>query len=139
MITIGGHFGGPEHHNSELWHTHGAVGNAIFSCRNGWEPGDSPGVNVVFYYPGSICAHSHMNGLKLERYSRREKLVLVTQLVPAELVRTGVPASFMLDAIRRACEIAADVFRSKSGGDFDLTKAIAIVDCAERSLQAEGR
>lgn len=80
-----------------------------------------------------------MNGLKLERYSRREKLVLVTQLVPAELVRTGVPASFMLDAIRRACEIAADVFKSKSGGDFDLTQAIAIVDCAERSLQAEGR
>src|SRR4029450_2297709 len=97
--------------------------------------GERPGVNVVFYVPGSL-GDFDIPGIQASRFSRKEKLVLVAVPVPQEVAEAGGAVGFVVDALRRANEIAAQVFARKGAEPFDLAGAEALVEKVREALVA---
>ena len=137
MITTGNHFRGPELENSRIWNLLGATMRAVIAARGECEEGSSPGVNVVFYVPGSL-GDFDIQRIEASRFSRRQKLVLVAVPVPKEVVEVGGSREFVIDALHQANMIAVETFARKKAGQFDLDRAEAIVEKVSQSLVDQG-
>ncbi|HEX2971536.1 MAG TPA: hypothetical protein VHP11_04350 [Tepidisphaeraceae bacterium] len=111
-----------------------AIGEACGEAEE-WE-GTVPGVNVVFYVPGSVMDHVSVTKIEAARFSRKRKLLLVNVPVPKEIVRDwNQSLLFLIDALCKANAIAAEVFGHKKGMEpFDLAKAEAIIDRVKEML-----
>jgi hypothetical protein len=134
MITTGADYGGPEHFDCIFLEMDRSVGQAMFELRGGdveeWE-GKIPGVNVVFYVPGSVMDHASVTKIEAARFSRKRKLLLVNVPVPREVIWDREKSlSFIIDALHKANAIAAEVFAHKGSEPFDFQKAEAIVEHA---------
>ena len=88
----------------------------------------TPRVNVVFYVPGSLLAFEDLKKIEAARFTRKEKLLLVAVPVSREVAKLGASVAFIVDALRQAVAIAADVFARKKVAGFDLADAEVIVD-----------
>lgn len=153
MITIGVHYGGPE--SVRIERLLRALGICLAEARGPWvgaddfdsgderpesgpyfEQGSSPGLNVVFYVPGSL---SYEGPAKIEpaRFSRVKKLLLVAVPVPPDVASSGGSVGFVIGSLRAANAIAAEVF-AKKGMKFDVAQAEALVAGVERALLAQG-
>lgn len=136
MITLGGHFRGPELEKSAIDRLIGRAMRSVADARGDWKEGDAPGVNVVFYVPGSLGDFPDIPELAAGRFSRKQKLLLVEVPVPRALVASGGSVDWVIDALRQACLIAAKVFEQKKAGPFDLAKANAIIDRVAQALSS---
>ena len=87
----------------------------------------TPRVNVVFYVPGSLLAFEDLKKIEAARFTRKEKLLLVAVPVSREVAKLGASVAFIVDALRQAVAIAADVFARKKVAGFDLADAEVIV------------
>lgn len=141
MITLGGHYGGPELHNSPIQKLVRAAMNAAIDARRPWVDGSVPSVNVVFYVPGTLTGVDR-DCIQVTRFSRKGKMALVAVPVPKHIAEGGGNVAFIVDSLRKANEIAATEFARKSKELFDLVKAEAIVKEVESKLtqlDREGR
>ena len=133
MISVGINLGGPERLPIEgLLRT---AMKAIKSTRGeAYESHRLPGVNVVFYIPGSISDYEDLRKIEAARFSRKQKLLLVAVPVPKEEVESGGSVEFVIDSLHQANAIAAEVFARKGTEPFDLDSAEAIVEKVKQSL-----
>jgi hypothetical protein len=133
MISMGVYLGGPKRLPIEKLLR--ATMKAIMSARGeGYESHRQPGVNVVFYVPGSINDYADLKKIEAARFSRKKKLLLVAVPVPKEVVESGGSAEFVIDSLHQANAIAAETFARKGDEPFDLARAEAIVEQVKRSL-----
>jgi hypothetical protein len=149
MISIGAHFGGPGHGGSAIDIAISLVTQAISKERGPlvgidefgpcdprpaagrfFELGSVPAVNVVFHVPGSVSAVVPTK-IEAARFSRKQKLLLVAVPVPPEMINSDKALDFVIDALRQANAIAADIFSKKKVGAFDLQRAEEIVENVE--------
>jgi hypothetical protein len=137
MITTGDHFRGPELKDSPIWKLLGATMSAVIAARGDWKEGSSPGVNVVFYVPGSL-GDFDISTIEASRFSRKHKLLLVAVPVPRHLVYGDGLFEFVIDALFQANRIAAETFARKKAGHFDLAQANAIVNEVKNALIEQG-
>jgi len=134
MISIGGHFRGPELEGSPIDKLIGAAMIAVEAARSkGYEAHATPAVNVVFYVPGSLGGFD-IPKIEASRFSRKKKLVLVAVPVPPEVAQAGGSVEFIIDALHKANAIAADVFARKGKEPFDLARAEATVEKVKQLL-----
>jgi hypothetical protein len=108
----------------------------VAQTRADWQPGISPGLNVVFYVPGSLGDFSNVTKIAAGRFSRKQKLLLVEVPVPRDVAESGGSVEFVIDALRQAIVIAAEVFARKGHEPFDPARANAIVDRVNHTLRA---
>jgi hypothetical protein len=135
MISIGAHYRGPELDESPIDRLIRTAATSVKRVRgDGYESHSSPAVNVVFYVPGSLGDFPPLDAPRAGRFSRKQKLLLVEVYVPKEQVASGGSVPFVIDALRKSCAIAAEVFEKKKAGAFDLAKANAIVDRVQEAL-----
>lgn len=138
MISIGGHYNGPELEGSPIDRLIGAAMKAAKSVRGeNYESHSAPAVNVVFYVPGSLGTEGPSK-LEAARFSRKEKLLLVAVPVPKDVAQKGGSVDFVIGALHEANAIAADVFAKKGTEPFDRAKADALVENVKQSLIAQG-
>jgi hypothetical protein len=137
MISIGADFGGPKMGESPLGLIIRSAMNAAANVRGDWAEGSAPGVNVVFYVPGSVAQYENLTKVEASRFSRKQKLLLVAVPVPKEIENDGGSVEFVIDALHKANAIAADVFAKKGSEPFDLAKAEAIVERVKEALVAQ--
>jgi hypothetical protein len=149
MISIGNQFGGQELRGSNIQTLLSHTSNLIAEHRGGewygakdiagaddrprpaepyFEVGSEPAVNIVFHVPGSITDFPPLEAPQAGRFSRKQKLLLVNVYVPKEQVALGGSVDFVIDALRKSCAIAAEVFEKKKVGPFDLARANAIIE-----------
>lgn len=100
------------------------------------ETGKVPSVNVVFYVPGSVSGHEGLKKLEAARFSRKRNLLLVAVPVPKEQLESGGSIEFIIDALHKANEIAAETFSRKGTEPFDIERAERIVEKVRQSLMA---
>jgi hypothetical protein len=133
MISMGINLGGPERLPIE-----GLLRSAVKAIKSargeGYESHRLPGVNVVFYIPGSISDYANLKEIEAARFSRKQKLLLVAVPVPKEQVESGGSVEFVIDSLRHANAIAAETFARKGTEPFDLDGAEAIVEKVRESL-----
>lgn len=135
MISIGCHFRGPELKQSPIGDLILAAMNRVAEFRGNYAEGSIPEVNVVFYVPGSLGDFPPLDKPRAGRFSRKQKLLLVEVYVPREVAEAGGSVEFVIDALRQANAIAAEVFLKKGPEPFDLAKANAIVDRVNEAMQ----
>ena len=136
MITIGAHFRGPELSGSVIEQTIREVAKGVVAARGDWKEGRAPAVNVVFYVPGSLGTFE-IPKIEPSRFSRKKKMLLVAVPVPKDVTDAGYAVEFVLDALRKANAIAADVFSRKGSEAFALHQADAIVEKVRDRLAAQ--
>jgi hypothetical protein len=134
MITTGTHLGGPEQITAAFNEVDRQISKAVAELLGGdvdeWE-GSIPGVNVVFYVPGSVMDHASITKIEAARFSRKRKLLLVNVPVPPDIILNREKSlAFIVDALHKANAIAGEVFSQKGSEPFDLQKADAIVEQA---------
>jgi hypothetical protein len=112
---------------------------AASNVRGDWSEGSAPGVNVVFYVPGSVAQYENLTKIEASRFSRKQKLLLVAVPVPKEVAQAGGSIDFVIAALHQANAIAAEVFAKKGSDPFDLAKAEAIVGRVKEALVVQGR
>jgi hypothetical protein len=153
MITIGVNYGGPEQKGSGVYRQLNAAMSAISDARGPWvggddfEPGEprpvtgpffevgsAPALNVIFYVPGSLLSYSDLKKIEAARFSRTKKLLLVAVPVPRDVVQAGGSVGFVIDALRQAVAVAAEVFARKNVGVFDQARAEAIIQKVQEAL-----
>ncbi len=138
MISIGGHYNGPELEGSPIDRLIRSTGKAIKDARgDNYESHSVPSINVVFYVPGSLGTEGPTK-LEAARFSRKEKLLLVAVPVPKDVAEKGGSVGFVIDALHQANAIAAEVFAKKGTEPFDQAKADALVENVKQSLIAQG-
>jgi hypothetical protein len=137
MIFIGNHFHGPELTGSPIDRLLTSAAKAAVSSRGPFDLGSTPAVNVVFHVPGSLGEAPQAAHPVAGRFSRKQKLLLVEVYVPKEQVATGGSIDFVIDSLRQANAIAADVFARKGTEPFDVAKANAIIDQVSEALRKE--
>jgi hypothetical protein len=141
MISLGANFGGPELSDSGAKRAYLSVANGIRGALprelTEWK-GRVPGVNVVFYVPGSVLEYEYVNKIAAARFSRKRKLVLVNVPVPKTLVADySGSRRFMFDSLLKANEIAAARFASKGVAElFDWQTANSIVAQARQACES---
>jgi hypothetical protein len=135
-ISIGSVLGGPEQSGARIDVSIEAVSNAVFAIC-----GDegAPGVNVVFYAPGSL-ATPDFDDPRAGKYSKREQLLMVQVPLSREVVEASQPqiVQTLLDGLHAANAIAFDFFSTK-GVDFPLADAESIVARAADALREAGQ
>jgi hypothetical protein len=136
MISTGVFYGGREHEKSGIERLLRGVGSAVVAVRGDcdFESGRFPTVNVVFYVSGSLVQYD-LSEIEVGRFSRKRKKVMIAVPVPQEVAETGGPLDFVIDALRKAVTMAAEVFARRKISDFDLTRAQAIVEQVKRTLE----
>ena len=137
MITVGGHFRGPEVDDLPIGRTIARVMEVLMDARGNWELGSSPGVNVVFYVPGSLGTFD-IDGIHPGRFSRKRRLLLVEVAVPVKIAKGENATEFVIKALYEANAIAEEVFVRKRVSGFDRAKADAIIDSAKENLIFSG-
>lgn len=136
MIGMGGYYLGPELERSPIARHFHLVSDALDEACGPWEEGDAPAVIVLFIVPGSLGDVS-FSGQRTTLFSRRKKLLQIEAATPRELLSADRVADlnrFAVDAFRRACRTAAEVFTARKVSGFDLTKAEEIVDQLQERL-----
>jgi hypothetical protein len=113
VITIGAQFGGPELLDAPIRALILAATRAAQRACGDWVEGAVPAVNPVFYVPGTLDAYAELKQVEAARFSRKQKLLLVAIPVPQEVAAAGGSVDFIIDALRKANAIAAEVFASK--------------------------
>jgi hypothetical protein len=137
MISIGGHYRGPELDGSPVDLLIRSAAMALKRLRgNGYEAHSAPAVNVVFYVPGSL-GDFDIPKIEASRFSRKQKLLLVAVPVPKDVAAAGGSVEFVIGALRQAVAIAAEVFAGKKVGVFDRARAEAIIEKVRATLAAE--
>jgi hypothetical protein len=137
MISIGGHYNGPELEGSAIDLLIRSAAKAVKRFRgDDYEAHSVPAVNVVFYVPGSLGAEGPTK-IEAARFSRKQKLLLVAVPVPRDVAEAGGSIEFVIDALHRANAIATEVFAKKGVGAFDLAKAEALVEKVRQTLAAQ--
>lgn len=130
MISFGLNLGEPEQHGNAFNRAFNRIGTATGEVDEPgeWE-GKVPSVHVNFCIPGSILAYDDVHGITPVRFSRKQKRVLVTVRVPADILDDfGRSFEFIIDALHKAIELAADVFSRKANESLDVAKAHRTVD-----------
>jgi hypothetical protein len=126
MIVIGAVLGGPELEDSPIGLAIDAALEAACELRKPFEIGDEPGVNVVFYVPGSITGPDWV-GLRDGKFSRKRQFLMVQVAVPKEVVDSPNSQAFVIESLRAASKVAFVKFHKK-GIEFALSAAEALVD-----------
>ena len=137
MITIGANYEGPELEGSPIHQLIRATMQVVADIRGEPDPEkfSAPAVNVVFYVPGSLGDFPDLKQIEAARFSRKERLVLVAVPVPKDIAKAGASVDFVVDALRQAVAIAAEVFARKGVEGFDLAKANAIVEEVKTAVE----
>ena len=137
MISIGGHYNGPELEGSPVDLLIRSAAKAIKQFRgDDYEAHGVPAVNVVFYVPGSLGAEGPTK-IEAARFSRKQKLLLVAVPVPRDVAEAGGSVAFVIGALRQAVAIAAEVFAGKKVGTFDRAGAEALIEKVRAALAAQ--
>jgi hypothetical protein len=135
-ISVGSVLGGPEQVDTPIQLAIRAVSNAVFDIC-----GDegAPGVNVVFYAPGSLIAPD-FDYPRTGKFSKREQLLMVQVPLNREIVEASQPqiVQSLLDGLQAANAVAFDFFSTK-GIDFPLADAESIVARAAEALREGGQ
>jgi hypothetical protein len=126
MISIGCVYRGPELEGSYTFRVLGALMNAAIDCRGSFEVGKSPGINVVFYVPGSLGAPD-WEGIRDAKFSPKRQYLMVQVAVPEELVNSPGLTDFAIESLRGANAVAFEFFRVR-GLEFPLREAEELVD-----------
>ena len=134
MITIGAHYRGPELEGSPVDELISATMQAVEALCGEPEKISTPRVNVVFFVPGSLGEFEDLKKIEAGRFSRKQKLLLVAVPIPREIAKLGASVGFVVDALRKANEIASEVFARKGVEGFDLAAANTIVDKVSSAL-----
>lgn len=94
------------------------------------------GVNLVFHTPGSVLPMFHTRHLQAERFSRKQKLLLIEAIAPEAIIEDeGRSLKFILQCVRDAIPIAMAAFRKKKVEEFAEDEAIALIDAVEQKLR----
>ncbi len=157
MISLGEQYGGPELQVAEIFSVLCRTSQLVAQYRGGemyggkdiagvdesprpdgpyFEVGSAPTLNIIFHVPGSITDFPPLDAPQAGRFSRKQKLLLVNVYVSREQVAAGGSIEFVIDALRKSCAIAADVFEKKKAGPFDLARANAIIGRVKDALLA---
>ena len=153
MLTIGIHFRGPELKHTDTGQVlirtvkvvaelcGDVIGGKDTNDVHGYQSkgttfvlGSSPLLNVMFYVPGSLGDFPRLAAPTAGKFSRKLQEVLVEVYVPKEQVASGRSVEFVIEALRKSCAVAADVFEKKKAGPFDLAMANAIIDRVRDAL-----
>ena len=102
-----------------------------------WD-GKIPAMNLVFYVAGSVSQHEHLKGIEAARFSRKNQMLLVTSLVPADVLQDMTKArKFIFDAIREASKIASDVFAKKMKTCFSVERVEQYLQLTEKGIESK--
>ena len=136
MISVGSVLGGPEQMGAPIQDCIRAVSKAVFEiCGHD----GVPGVNTVFYVPGSLTAPD-FDYPRTGKFSKREQLLMVQVPLRQEIVDAPPHevVRHLLDALHAANAVAFDFF-SQKGITFPLAEAESVVLRAEESLKKVGK
>ena len=87
---------------------------AAIKMREQFETAQTPGINVVFHVPGRLLAPD-WSELRIERFSRKKQLLLVSVPVPQEIIGSDLSLihRFVVESLRSASNLALEVFHDK--------------------------
>lgn len=125
MITIGGHYSGPELKGSPIQRAISAAMRAAIEARGSYAEGSVPAVNVVFCVPGSLGRPDWDHG-RVAKYSAKSKLVLVQVAVPADVVESEAALDFVIRELHGANALAFESYRQEKM-EFPLADAEQLV------------
>lgn len=140
MITTGLCLGGPEQQEWGVAQAWGCLERGIEKYAG--EPkrwrNRVPGVNVIYFVPGSVMTHESVTILKAVRFSRKSKLLIVNAPIQPDSARDYHQSlSIMISAVRESIDLAKDAFARKGAEPFDVTRASEILSSAvEKVLSA---
>lgn len=113
MITIGGHFSGPELKGTAVDRAIGAAMRAAIEARGDFKEGSAPALNVVFCVPGSLGRPDWDHG-RVAKYSPKAKLVLVQVAVPQDMVASNAALDYVVGELHGANALAFEFYRQKN-------------------------
>lgn len=133
MITLGLNLGGPENQNWPILDAWKKLAQSV--ARLAGEPKTwrkhVPGVNVVYFVPGSVIRHETVQETRVARFSRKEKLIITNVLVPSAIARVYDEAFVLLvKELLKSVDLASMVFHEKGVHGFDGEAAKRIVFAA---------
>jgi hypothetical protein len=134
MISIGCILKGPELSSTLIAHRLMTAMRWVDHYRGEYPEGAVPEVNIVFYVPGSLGDFPNMTEITAGRFSRKKKLLLVGVPVPRGMADSGGSVEFIIDTLRKATALAAEVFARKGAEPFDLNKANEIVEQVRQAM-----
>jgi len=130
MIAVGVDVGGTELVRSRIDCALMQAARSLIRLRPTFADGEVPSVNVVFHLPGSV--HSpDWEGLRVERFTRKKKLMLISVAVPEEIVHSDQALEFVIQSLHTANGLAFQIFHRK-GIEFPLQEAEALIDLVAR-------
>ena len=133
MIAIGAVYNGPEHQQSFAKQAITVAMNGFCDLRGTDEiGGEIPGLNVVFYVPGSLGDPDWV-GLRDSKFSRKKKMLMVQVAVPRVMVNSPSLPNFIIESIHGANKIAFQFFHAK-GIEFPLADAEDLTDRVQAHL-----
>lgn len=133
MITLGADYFGSELFSSPVRQVVSKVTNLVADERGPWESGDVPSLNAVFVVSGSLGG-TEQEGIQATRFSRKNKMVLVAIPMDGKLRDKRAVAEIVMSALRTAAALAHDAYARRRAGDFDLARALEILDRVEIRL-----
>jgi len=132
VIALGVDVGGTELIRSQIDCALMQTARSLIRLRPTFADGEVPSVNVVFYLPGSV--HSpDWEGLRVERFTRKKKLILISVAVPEKAVHSEHALIFVIQSLHRANTLAFQNFHKK-GIEFPLGDAEALIDQVAREV-----
>ena len=130
MITIGADYFGSELLSSPVRQVVSKVTNLIADERGHWLSGEAPSLNAVFVVSGSLGG-TEQEGIQATRFSRKQQMVLVAIPINGKLRDMRAVAEIVMSALRTAAALARDAFARRRAGNFDLARAMEILDRVE--------
>ncbi len=121
MITIGAIYSGPELEGGRFDRILSSAMRAAEVATASFEFGSRPAVNVVFCVPGSL-GHPDWQDLRVVRYSKRRKLLLIQAAVPEKVISGPAVLEYVVEALLGANALAFESYRQK-GLDYPLPEA----------------
>jgi hypothetical protein len=112
MISIGAVYRGPELRERPAYQRIGALMRAAIKFRGWFEVGTRPGINVVFYVPGSL-GDFDFDEPRESKFSRKKQYLMVQVPVPKSEVNSQSLDDFLIKSLREANLIATQVFQEK--------------------------
>lgn len=128
MIYISSVLGGPELEGSNIDR---AIKKAV-DLRGAGVEGSFGSLDVVFHVPGSILRPDYQ-GIRMAKFSRKERMLMVQIGVPPEMVMAQEAEGFVIRSLRQAVKLAGPRF-AKAGVTYSESEYLDQVDKIAQQL-----
>jgi hypothetical protein len=133
VISIGAVFLGPELEGSNADRQVTAIMRAVEECTGSDQVDVGPGINVVYYFEGSLDSPD-WEGARDAKFSKKRQLLMVQVAVPSSFVNSRALGEYLLDGLDSANDLAFQFFRRK-GLSYPLARGKVLVQQIRKRVE----